>query len=63
MTCTHEPIDPVPAFSHVCRHCGACIEPVPCFACHGFRFEMETGKMNECPDCKGTGAERWEEEK
>ena len=58
MACRHEPMEPVAAFVHVCRHCGLPIQFVPCIACDGMGLS-ESG-LRLCRICKGTGIDRWE---
>ena len=56
--CRHEPMEPVAAFVHVCKHCGLPIQSVPCIACDGMGLSGTSDRR--CPVCKGTGIDRWE---
>lgn len=56
--CRHEPMEPVAAFVHVCKHCGVPIESVECSGCHG-SARCDSGDRR-CPVCRGTGIDRWE---
>lgn len=58
MACRHEPMEPVAAFVHVCKRCGAPIESVPCIACDGMGLSGTSDRR--CPVCRGTGIDRWE---
>jgi len=54
----HEPMEPVAAFVHVCKHCGLPIQSVPCMACDGMGLSGTSDRR--CVVCKGTGIDRWE---
>ena len=58
--CRHEPIEPVAAFVHVCKHCGLPIQSVPCVACDGMGLSGTSDRR--CPVCRGAGIDRWEVE-
>ena len=58
MECRHEPVDPVAAFVHVCKHCGLFIQSAPCIACNGIGLSGTSDRR--CPVCKGAGIDRWE---
>ena len=59
MACRHEPMEPVAAFVHVCKHCGVPIEARSCMACDGMGRTYTTDMR--CCVCRGTGIDRWEE--
>ena len=58
--CRHEPMEPVAAFVHVCKHCGLPIQSLPCVACDGMGLSGTSDRR--CPVCRGTGIDRWEVE-
>lgn len=60
MTHKHEPVDPIAAFAHACKHCGQLIEAEDCKRCHGSGSVRDRdGGLYECPKCQGTGVKRW----
>jgi DnaJ-class molecular chaperone len=56
MTHKHEPISPIAAFAHVCKHCRKEIDYVECPKCKGYG---QDAMGDECEKCKGSGVKRW----
>lgn len=61
MACRHEPMEPVAAFVHVCKHCGLPIQSVPCMACDGMGLSGTSDRR--CVVCKGSGITGWQASK